>query len=255
MEMSTCLSEMQVAECAEAIRDNGLESVPEEIREHLRRCDRCASKVLAVSDLINLPEENSERSSRPLFPAWVRWGAVAAVVTLFVVGKFVMQRPSDKPEYSPVQTSVGTTTKTDSQTAAHSLPEISGQEAGNGSRNVITRPSTESKGLLASYTPNQQLEKLSQRSLTGERSEGIVKVWSPNILEVQSDTVHLRWRNADRIQLIVAWFNNKGGLIKQVSTNEESIVVPKFQDGLYYWKLLNDEADLLYCGKVVVKQI
>lgn len=251
--MSTCLSEMQVAECAEAIRDNGLESLPEEIREHIRICDKCASEVLAVSDLINLPEENSERSSRPLFPAWLRWGAAAAVVTLFVVGKFVMQRPLDPTIYSSDQTFVGMTAVADSQTMAHSLPEISGQDSDNDSLVINTRPSPESEGLIASYTPDQQLEKLSQRSLTGERSEGIVKVLSPNKLEVRSDTARLRWRNADRIQLIVAWFNNKGELIKQVSTNEDSIIVPKFQGGLYYWKLFNGESDLLYCGKVVVK--
>ncbi len=252
-EMSTCLSEMQVAECAEAIRDHGLESLPEEIREHLRICDKCASEVLAVSDLISLPEVNAERKARPLFPVWVRWGAAAAVVTLFIVGKFVMQRPSDQTVYSPDQTSFGMTAITDSQTVAHSLPEISGQDSDNDSLIINTRPLPESEGLIASYTPDQQLEKLSQRSLTGERSDGFIEVYSPNKLEVRSDTAHLRWRNIDRIQLTVVWYNNKGESVMQVSTNKNSIIVPEFRGGLYYWKLFNGESDLLYCGKVVVR--
>ncbi|HBZ65758.1 MAG TPA: hypothetical protein DEO70_02900 [Bacteroidales bacterium] len=255
MKMSTCLSEMQVAECAEAIRDNGFDSIPEVIREHLRSCDKCASEVLAVADLINLPEENKERPVRTLFPPWVRWGAVAAVVTLFVVGKFVMQTPSDQPATDRSKTSVIEIARSDEATVAQSLPETSIPKAGNDSLNINTQPSPAPKGLLAAYTPHRELEKLTKRSLTGQRSEGSVRVRTPNVLEIQSDTVHLRWRNTDRIQLTVEWFNNQGVMIKHVTTNSNSAAVPKLPGGLYYWKLFNADADMLYCGKVIVKQI
>jgi hypothetical protein len=63
----------------------------------------------------------------------------------------------------------------------------------------------------------------------------------------------LEWNNPEKQVLYVELFNNSGEKIKEITTNESNYHLPMLQPGLYYWKLINENYDLLFVGKIIVK--
>lgn len=243
---TTCLTELLVAECADAIRENRYNDLPEEVRQHLLECDKCASEVMMVCEITALPGESHEYKTKPLFPRWFRWSAAAAVVALFVVAKFVMQPP--QPDSSPVSGSAGVP-----GTSLTVAPDSSSLPVAD---NKLPQDSTLSlppKGDIASLEPNPALEKLAARSLSAIRGDEQIQVISPNRMVVASDTVSIRWKNPGRAELTLEWLNNRGKVVGRLTTRGQLARLPELQPGLYYWKLLSSDADLIYCGKLIVR--
>ncbi|MGE0079578.1 MAG: hypothetical protein AB7S48_17085 [Bacteroidales bacterium] len=48
--------------------------------------------------------------------------------------------------------------------------------------------------------------------------------------------------------------NNNGENIQSIETQGNGIKIPELKQGLYYWKLINEDFDLLYCGKITVNK-
>lgn len=242
-----CLSEMQVAECAEAINQGRYEEIGYDVRAHLRQCDRCASEVLLVADLTAMPATAVEPSTRQLFPAWFRYSAAAAVVVLFFVAKMVMSPPQSTQSNQPL-TAAHNHPAADSSVAAVDLPENTTAE-----EKPVEIITTVPRGMMAANEPNAALEKLVQRSLSANRSGREVKVVTPATVEALPEVTRLQWENPRQEMLTLVWINNLGKEVKTIQTNGNTSLVPRFKAGLYYWKLISSDDDLLWCGKVTIR--
>jgi hypothetical protein len=102
------------------------------------------------------------------------------------------------------------------------------------------------------YAPEKTLEQLFQNMQGQYRSESIV-IKTPHTLQIKKSTTDiLRWLNPKKEKLIVEIFNNKAEEIMEKETNAESINIPELSEGLYYWKLISKDFDLLFAGKIMV---
>jgi hypothetical protein len=83
-----------------------------------------------------------------------------------------------------------------------------------------------------------------------------VFVLSPHEIEYkQGSQILIKIENPENSPLILEFFNNKGEKLFEKETSEETCQVEKLTTpGLYYWKLLNQDFDLLYCGKIVIEE-
>ena len=123
-----------------------------------------------------------------------------------------------------------------------------------GTEAKIESPATDtspSNKLLASYEPNSELEKLYDNFASAYRSDDI-SVVSDRIVRVPAND-SLKWSNPSKEIMNVDIFNNKGNRILTLSSNTNGIKIPALDDGLYYWKLINQDFDLLFVGKIFVE--
>ena len=109
------------------------------------------------------------------------------------------------------------------------------------------------KNLLA-YAVNEELEKLVERytetSLRGDFSVNI-----KSIIEIKSnEDLVFEWNNTNKENLTLEFFNNSGDKLFEEKTSENRFTTTGLSNsGLYYWKLINEDFDLLFCGKIIVK--
>jgi hypothetical protein len=83
-----------------------------------------------------------------------------------------------------------------------------------------------------------------------------ISVLSPHKMEVkQGSEILIKIKNPENSSLIFEFFDNKNKKLFEKETTEETCQVKKLtKPGLYYWKLLNQDFDLLYCGKIIIEE-
>ncbi|MGE0079577.1 MAG: hypothetical protein AB7S48_17080 [Bacteroidales bacterium] len=47
------LTEQEIAQCADAIREGSYASLPHAVREHVANCDECANEIAMVAEIVN----------------------------------------------------------------------------------------------------------------------------------------------------------------------------------------------------------
>ena len=248
------LSENEIAQAAEFLLDNKYAKLDDSIRKHLKECDDCASEVEFMMAMIN----GEKRVSRPLPVIKILSYAAAASV---IVALFVIFSPDDTPEDSIqdnmiAQTDNGTETTDSAQLYTNlDIDTVKTTEEGTVVKEVVVEKPVNIKksdnDIL--YAEAAELEKLVARFDSADRSSDI-KILSPHVFEVKSgEEVKLIWENSDEIELQIELFNNKGELINNYSTVYDNIVIENLEKGVYYWKLINEDFDLLFCGKIIIK--
>lgn len=278
------LTEEDIAVCAEAMEKGAYHTLPEDVRKHLSMCDKCAEEVLMVSEMTD-DFRFEARESLPLWSksqkiiAWSVSVAAAAVFVMLLISDFpgiiqdgdprhIVQNEDEKS--APVleeQDTIGDTQPgrdvPDQQKLAHRETEngSSGNEleTGSGTPGSMHSASTEGKkdlseesGLLAAYEPNEDMEKLVARSQSGLRNVEEVKVQTPPTLTVDRTPFLLEWTNKRNEQLIIEVVDNKGEIILKDETTGDRYQVENTGNGLYYWKLISEDFDLLFCGRIRV---
>ncbi|MGM0375488.1 MAG: hypothetical protein ACQEQ0_01810 [Bacteroidota bacterium] len=278
------LTEEDIAVCAEAMEKGAYHTLPEDVRKHLSMCDKCAEEVLMVSEMTD-DFRFEARESLPLWSksqkiiAWSVSVAAAAVFVMLLISDFpgiiqdgdprhIVQNEDEKS--APVleeQDTIGDTQPgrdvPDQQKLAHRETEngSSGNEleTGSGTPGSMHSAPTEGKkdlseesGLLAAYEPNEDMEKLVARSQSGLRNVEEVKVQTPPTLTVDRTPFLLEWTNKRNEQLIIEVVDNKGEIILKDETTGDRYQVENTGNGLYYWKLISEDFDLLFCGRIRV---
>jgi hypothetical protein len=266
------LTEEQIAIFAEALASGHESDLPAEWREHVAQCDQCAHEVSMVSNLIDTKSDFSgvEAGKKKMFLTsgkFMKRLAVAASIIIIVgAGIYLTTTLKDHPqqnmallEEKPVKDS--TNKKQEKQDFPEtSIPEIKTTVEKPDSQikpKASPRPQVkaETRDKLA-YVPDENLEKLAERFESASMRGDDVSVVSPHEIKAEPKSdILIELKNPENSSLILEFFNNKGEKLFEKETSRETCQIKNLTEpGLYYWKLLSQDFDLLYCGKIVVEE-
>jgi len=229
-------TEEEIALCAEAVNEGRYAHLPETLRGHLSECDQCASEVLMVADIAFDFKEN-ERQLSPWRKSWVLYATLcssAAAILLFFI--FTLSRPDSNPALDKT------------------MIAQSDSSAKNGADqdSVVPKSATEpGNQLMASMHPNEKLEKLYQNHQQTYRAMGVEVITKGVVEYPASDS--LKWKNESKEMLQVEIFDNREHKVQSLQTHASAVKIPVMATGIYYWKLISEDFDLLYVGKIIVK--
>ncbi|GEM_PF-752245 len=265
------LSIEQVAICSDALNDGTYFQLHEDIRHHLQECDSCAEEVLNVAEIVsetgevNIPVELnkyiSDKKSGRTIPIHRKiiitlTAAAAAIVIAIVIfsNQWLLQENEngvagiqhenyeeqnkiadiDEPAYLKDKTE-----KDNKEVKEYETKEyVSDSESGSVNYSE-----------LASFEPDQTLEQLYENMQGTYRGRTIEVKTSPEA--DYKDGLKLHWKNPDGHTLYLELFNNTGEEIHSTTTSKENYEIPALQPGLYYWKLISEDFDLLFVGKII----
>lgn len=251
------LSEQEVAQCADAINGNAFNSLPEELREHLSHCDDCASEVMTVTEMAFDFSAHSMKSNilKISIGRKIAFFSAVAAVLVFVGFLFVQQYNFFKPlnqKLAKADTTYSHVADSVSVNQTDVIAKAQTEQDGTSDQNHIVEDSDTENMVLATYQPDAGLEKLFNNYASAYRGDEITVISDRVVRIPGSDS--LRWNNPSNEILNVDIFNNKGSRILTLSTSNSGIKIPELDKGLYYWKLINQDFDLLFVGKIVVKK-
>ena len=259
---NTHFTEEEVAICADAIANGDYALLDADLREHLSICDECAAEVLCVTDIaVNHLSKGKGNGKRVQLKSWlgVALGVAAAGLLFFFVTSLLTSAPSiGKSELATNFSSEAIDKTTDTVLQVIStdkvMPADNEQSATptNAERPKIAVASSKAKPTVsASYVPDPTLEILYKNHTEAYRGESVTVI-SKGVLKI-SETDSLKWTNPAAEELIVELFNNEGDRIFTLTQNQSGMPIPKLSNGLYYWKLINPDFDLLFVGKILVE--
>lgn len=240
------LTEQEVAQCAEAIRDGNYTSLPHAIKEHLANCDDCANEVAMVAELANDIGVNQKKNKKPVRLWLTISGVAAASLTLLIIGHYFIDIANSDLSNPNSQFAKVDSTSLKPGTSVTSIASSTKEQSTTAQKVVPVR-----KEILTAYTPNKDLEKLAENFKHAYRGD-VITVETPveiNLPGIDS----LKWVNNDASKLTIMLLNNKGETVVSTVNQGNGIKIPTLTSGLYYWKLINEDFDLLFCGKIRVK--
>ncbi|MBZ0242971.1 MAG: hypothetical protein K8F24_07140 [Bacteroidales bacterium] len=207
----------------------------EAIQAHLNGCADCKYElmmVLGLSDFEVAPRQIKFWQSR-------KWMAVAAfALVLLAVGIYwVLLPPQDFPQKQLTQIT-NVTADTAALVKDSDTEEIKKTPVEQPEKVVLAQ---------ASFTPNKDLEQLVTRYQSQLRSA----VSNPVLIADSGDGFHFSWEATG--VFIFEVFDNEGVLLSSEETSKQSADFQPESPGLYYFKLISEDFDLLWCGKFEVR--
>ncbi len=244
--MKNHLTTEQLALYSELLMAKKLEKVPSKIANHIANCDKCAAEATELSFIIEDSSIYNTTSNKLKHVSLYKYIAIAASLILPIALWFSFNNLFKNTNF-----------------AEKPLHKINNTNFHNKTANTITTDSsinnfnpnnTITDNIQLAYTPHPETEKLFENFKGNLRSNDI-KILSKNEIKIsKSKQLLLEWENPENITLTVEIFDNNGINIESKSVSSNSyIVTSKFHNGLYYWKLFNEEFDLLFCGKIKIK--
>jgi len=210
--------------------------LPLAILNHLNKCDACKYELMT---LIELQEVIIDDKTLILKRNPVRWLAVAAIIlVLLAVGVWWTMNLNSKQSQTEDQMVQQSDPKDNSIEAINLKDEIVVEE------NEQTTPAKNDLLALAAFKPNPELERLTERYKTEMRNAPNPAVQVESIL----DSLYFSW--SVHGLLIFELYNNEGVLLEEIQTASQKVSYEIEQPGLYYFKLINQDFDLLWCGKI-----
>lgn len=287
--MNQHLTEEEVAICAEALERNEYNSLPPEMRKHLFVCDECADEVLMVADIaenvdFSWSSKNPGKDKVQRIIAWSVSIAAAAALILLVIDinqsadpqngardTFITQADPEQETESPEENHgerdcqktekeslIADNNKGEKQPERDDDMPAATSPAEEGPATSALPPETEEPAdtlkFLASFEPDEELERLVSRYEGNLRDTDNVKVTTtPLTITSNNTSVTINWENPEKKRLIIEVFDNNGNRILEDETNDEQYIIENISEGLYYWKLISSNFDLLFCGRIVVE--
>lgn len=254
------LSDEQIALFAEAMSTNSSEKLSLELRSHVSNCDECAQMVLMVAETIDGIQDTEKiiPINTNAFKRYDKWVVVAASVIIFIsVGVYLSSFLNNTSiESKIVEADSVSINKTEVPEAPNQIvnsPKVAEQKQSKPIKKKVKKAPSQSNQMA--YAANDQLEKLSSRFLPNASMRGDnIEVLSANTIQGKANVLQLEWLNSSNELLIVEFFDNKGEKLFEIETNASNYKLNKLkQNGLYYWKLINQDFDLLYCGRIKIK--
>ncbi len=257
--------------CADAINKGSYEDLPGFMHLHLEQCDQCANEVTMVTEIsAGLPtskiphsvEEDENPGNRYMRPWYMAAFLAAAAVILFTIIRLTDSTPKENFEQRYIQSQTNAPERiSKQQDSLYPQPvekSLLTEDATTDEQHdapykpdtIEVTPQEHSQNLLARYTPHAELEQLYANMQQAYRSQQI-SVFTPDVIN-RTDHDSIRWANPEKQLLFVEFFNNSGEEVQSISITSEAMAIPDLPDGLYYWKLINEEYDLLFVGKVII---
>lgn len=256
------IPEEEIAQYAEALLKGNLSSISDEIKQHINECDDCANEVLVVSDMIKNIEQEPETKVIKLKKNKTWIGIAASLIILIgsaILIHITKETGSDINEYANVTDSLITNDSVKEEINLNLQDTFAADNSSSETKKKVKRPIPaevkETKTEKLAFVSNEELDKLTKRFSESAFRGDEVTIVSGSVVNIQyGKEVKLEWKNDDKVSLIVEFFNNKGDKLFEEETTEQFIQTNKIsEEGLYYWKLINDDFDLLFCGKIKIK--
>lgn len=253
------LTEQDIAKAAEAIASDRYSTLDKRIRTHLVACDDCANEVQMVQMLEHILKKNSKSRA----PQSKRQGidirliiGIAASAAIIIGSIHFLQKPDIKTpilvENTAIEDSIETRLKEKMDVSQEHLSKSQEEQTTEVETVPIEKAKADQDQLA--YQSHQELEALVKRFEEGNmRGEGL-KVISSSTIEEEADFVTLCWENPSNEGVIIEFFSNKGDKLYETYSEGNSHHPEKLpQPGLYYWKMLNADFDLIFCGRIMVR--
>ncbi len=246
------LSEEAIAQAADAVASNKYDHLPNEIKTHLAECDQCAAEVVAISQILD--ETQTETRNIPfyktsLFRATVGVAALLAIVFSFY---FIFKTTPENSTRFADQTD---TNQVIAPYEKENQPISDTVQSNKPSPETVRQTNPTNDNLLA-FNTNEDLEKIYLRYQDGVMRSNDVKISVDSLISTsKGKTISISWK-AEGDDLIFELWNNKNQKVLEKTTNSTtglSLTTPE-AIGLYYWKLLNADFELVYCGKIKVEE-
>lgn len=231
------LNENGIALYVDALMLERMESLPEELRRHVEQCDECKHHIMQVSGLLrgqspDIPKQHPyfDRPASTVKNAtpWLR--AAAAVVIILAGGALFLLLQNPK------------TTEPSGTTHIQSPEQHPPQE-------TAAQQGKEPNTLLAdNFTPSPNLDDLIVSDFRSEAAEAV----TPSNGETVRPPITFRWITAARQVKLKILSNKEIPLMTAIVAADSFIVTKKFDPGLYYWKL-EEEDELLFIGKFFIR--
>ncbi len=256
------LTDEQIAICAENLTDDSYNELTPEIREHIKTCDICAHEILMLSEIIK--DIDDVVDVEPTLRKRIgnkQWFSIAAFIAVILSSSYFIYTIIDRPnKITDTITGNSKYNITEKNIESNNTKVIEDTIDQNPKAdNIISsdlksfQSTSQQNSMLSAFIPNKDLEKLTNRYLTGSLRGNEVKIITPNNFCTKSGEIKLDWINNSKQVLIIEFFNNKGLKLFEAETVESEFITNRISNhGLYYWKLLNDDFDLLFCGKIKV---
>ena len=259
----------EIAQCADAINEDNYDKLPSYLRDHLANCEFCVAEVMTVSDVSQDIEYELAQDKKKVKRLKINYWhiaaisvAAAAIILFFLtplidIGQNKINEPEIVQEFTNIPVIIiddeadTAYFKEDYKPGIASIPEEethAEQEQGGTEK---SSKKVNQKEMLAEYKPNEGLEQLHENMKGAYRSRDIA-INTPHTIKYENKD-SLRWKNPKKDKLFVEFFNNEGKEIKTLVVDDNQVPIPELSDGLYYWKLINEDFDLLFIGKIIVE--
>jgi hypothetical protein len=260
------LTEEELAFYAEQLSSGTLEKVSEHTREHVAQCDECAKEALAIFDILNMDMDTgdqatlkSPKSRKKIFSSLAIAAGIAIIIGLFFIiqekaGTTQEAKPTKlaekKKEQAPVLIE-------ENKHDTYPQDKVSGQTEKSSlvfGKEEEEEEERKTNYIAENYEPDPRLEKLTERFARGTFRDAEMEIKTPSSIEAkQGQPIILQWENPGKENLILELFDNKGKQVEEIELSGEKYTLsPERAAGLYYWKLMNMDFDLLFCGKIRV---
>lgn len=252
------LSEEEIALYAEALIANKANEIDANFKDHILECDECADKVLSVTEItedFRAEEQSNLVKTIPLKKIY--WLRIAASIVLIAgVGLIIFQvKQVNKPQppvIADTKDSIITTIDSSKiiKEQTNIIAETENETVDSIAPEEITQ--TVNENLLA-YAVNENLEKLVNRFIEANLRDSF-SVDIKSLVEIKSNEEIIFELNNNKELFILEFFNNQGEKLFEEETSENNYKTTRLKEpGLYYWKLLNEDFDLLFCGKIIIR--
>jgi hypothetical protein len=240
------LNENEISKYVDALLDGKEHAEPEHVKKHLAECDECASEVMVVYDVMKEDAQETKvvdiRKSKKPINTWI---ALAASVILIVSAAiYIMTNNNPKQEDIIVEQDpviIDTTQKEKTHDTFDKEEEV----------NKVNIPENNQPLLAEAFIPNEDLEKLVDRFETNNFRGDEIAVYSSVDTTLKSGAaLIIELNNTANQMLTIEVFNNKNELeMTEESNNTRIELKHSLGEGLHYWKLINEDFDLIYCGR------
>jgi flagellar biosynthesis GTPase FlhF len=270
------LTEDQIAIYAEALSSGEVDYLPEEWKEHVVNCDQCAQEINMVAQIIEQDistDHHKDWKKQALFlRRWKRSIGIAASLVVLIGGGILLftvfsenqdQQLAEAPKKEIVEDTAKKREENQRTSQNNALEKEKNKiakqdqikEDQKQSESPENNKEKEPKDRLA-YLPDKQLEQLVDRFQNANLRGNEIEVKTQSNIEFQyNDSVKLKWKNPGGQNLIVEFYNNNGEKLFEETTSSEIYSTTKISEpGLYYWKLINSDFDLIFCGKITVQE-
>lgn len=254
------LSEEQIALYADAVIANQVDKVDSALRNHILECDKCAEKVMAVTEISEdyLISRNLKLAKIMAFTKRY-WFQIAASIIL-ILGSGLIIYQLNQVNNIPLQ---GITeieedsTEIILDTTMHLKPKktpIAQEKTSTTNKFKEQKKKQQEDKILLAYAEDANMEKLVDR-YNNATLRGNLSIDMQSTIKIKpNDELVFEWDNANDELLIVEFFNNSGEKLFEEETSDSLFKTKRIKNpGLYYWKLLNEDFDLLFCGKIIVQ--
>ncbi len=233
------LNEYELALYVEYIDTKNPKNIPSHVMDHVKECDDCAAEALELFEMTALQQHKYKTKTiiRPLF--YISTAIAASLLIFFLVYNF---------NFDTTVTETKNMAAVDRTTAKPLIKK----DANN--TPAVGNIKTDKIQYADNFTVDDYLEKMVSRFEGVSRNTERINIITP--LEYKSSgNILLEWENRSEKELYVEILNNKGKLLNEYTSTGDSLFLKnKLSPGLYYWKLMNSDFDLLFCGKIILKR-